>query len=116
MTNRAGFAPGEAREDWAILRALSDVLGKKLPFDSLPQLARQALCATTRISPASTRSRPATRGDIASGGEARRATEQGRVRVAGEGLLPDQPDRARLGRHGRMLGAGAQNGFRQAAE
>ena len=29
MTNRAGFAPGEAREDWAILRALSDVLGKR---------------------------------------------------------------------------------------
>jgi len=38
MTNRAGFAPGDAKEDWAILRALSDVLGKKLPFDSLPQL------------------------------------------------------------------------------
>ncbi|THV25565.1 NADH-quinone oxidoreductase subunit NuoG [Peteryoungia ipomoeae] len=38
MGNRAGFAPGEAREDWAILRALSDVLGNKLPFDSLSQL------------------------------------------------------------------------------
>jgi NADH-quinone oxidoreductase subunit G len=38
MANRAGFAPGEAKEDWAILRALSDVLGKKLPFDSLAQL------------------------------------------------------------------------------
>ncbi|MCZ2328220.1 NADH-quinone oxidoreductase subunit NuoG [Bartonella sp. F02] len=38
MTNRAGFAPGEAKEDWAILRALSDVLEKKLPFDSLLQL------------------------------------------------------------------------------
>ena len=38
MTNRAGFAPGDAREDWAILRALSDVLGKRLPFDSLAQL------------------------------------------------------------------------------
>ncbi|MBO9193895.1 NADH-quinone oxidoreductase subunit G [Rhizobium sp. 16-449-1b] len=36
--NRAGFAPGDAREDWAIIRALSDVLGKKLPFDSLSQL------------------------------------------------------------------------------
>lgn len=35
MSTRAGFAPGDAREDWAILRALSDVLGKKLPFDSL---------------------------------------------------------------------------------
>jgi NADH-quinone oxidoreductase subunit G len=38
MGNRAGFAPGDAREDWAILRALSDVLGKKLPFDSLAEL------------------------------------------------------------------------------
>ena len=38
MTNRAGFAPGEAKEDWAILRALSDVLGQRLPFDSLAQL------------------------------------------------------------------------------
>ena len=38
QTNRAGFAPGDAREDWAILRALSDVLGKRLPFDLLAQL------------------------------------------------------------------------------
>jgi NADH-quinone oxidoreductase subunit G len=38
MTNRANFGPGEAREDWAILRALSDILGQKLPFDSLTQL------------------------------------------------------------------------------
>ncbi|MEW9805085.1 NADH-quinone oxidoreductase subunit NuoG [Mesorhizobium sp. ZMM04-5] len=38
MASRAGFAPGGAKEDWAILRALSDVLGRKLPFDSLAQL------------------------------------------------------------------------------
>ena len=38
MGNRAGFAPGQAREDWAIIRALSEVMGKKLPFDSLSQL------------------------------------------------------------------------------
>jgi NADH-quinone oxidoreductase subunit G len=42
MANRAGFPPGEAREDWAIIRALSDVLGKKLPYDSL-QALRQAI-------------------------------------------------------------------------
>src|SRR5690606_30188267 len=29
MANRAGFAPGDAKEDWAILRALSDVLGRR---------------------------------------------------------------------------------------
>jgi NADH-quinone oxidoreductase subunit G len=40
MANRASFPPGDAREDWAILRALSDVLGRRLPFDSLPALRR----------------------------------------------------------------------------
>jgi NADH-quinone oxidoreductase subunit G len=35
---RANFPPGDAREDWAILRALSAVLGKTLPFDSAQQL------------------------------------------------------------------------------
>ena len=44
MANRAAFPPGDAREDWAILRALSGVLGLTLPYDSLPQL-RQALFA-----------------------------------------------------------------------
>jgi NADH-quinone oxidoreductase subunit G len=38
MAARAGFPPGDAREDWAILRALSDVLGRKLPYDSLSAL------------------------------------------------------------------------------
>ena len=38
MAARAGFPPGDAREDWAILRALSDVLGHKLPYDSLSAL------------------------------------------------------------------------------
>jgi NADH-quinone oxidoreductase subunit G len=42
IANRAAFPPGEAREDWAIVRALSDVLGKKLPYDSL-QALRQAV-------------------------------------------------------------------------
>ena len=37
-SNRACFAPGEAREGWAVLRALSAVLGKTLPFDTLAEL------------------------------------------------------------------------------
>ncbi|MBV2360569.1 NADH-quinone oxidoreductase subunit NuoG [Thalassococcus sp. CAU 1522] len=41
---RAGFAPGEAKENWAILRALSAELGATLPWDSLGAL-RQALLA-----------------------------------------------------------------------
>ncbi|HUC48446.1 MAG TPA: NADH-quinone oxidoreductase subunit NuoG [Xanthobacteraceae bacterium] len=42
MATRASFPPGDAKEDWAILRALSDVLKNKLPYDSLHAL-RQAL-------------------------------------------------------------------------
>ncbi len=38
LAMRAGFAPGEAKENWAILRALSAELGATLPFDSLAQL------------------------------------------------------------------------------
>ncbi|MEH6715903.1 NADH-quinone oxidoreductase subunit NuoG [Parasphingorhabdus flavimaris] len=55
-SNKAIFAPGDAREDWSILRALSDVMGKTLPFDSFeelrakmakdhPELAQEALVA-----------------------------------------------------------------------
>jgi NADH-quinone oxidoreductase subunit G len=44
VASRATFPPGEAREEWAILRALSDVLGVKLAYDSLAAL-RQALFA-----------------------------------------------------------------------
>ena len=32
---RATFPPGDAREDWAILRALSGALGRPLPYDNL---------------------------------------------------------------------------------
>jgi NADH-quinone oxidoreductase subunit G len=38
MARRAAFPPGDAREDWAILRALSEIAGAKLPYDSLAQL------------------------------------------------------------------------------
>ena len=38
IANRATFPKGEAREDWAIFRALSEHLGAKLPYDSLEQL------------------------------------------------------------------------------
>ncbi|WP_375202418.1 NADH-quinone oxidoreductase subunit NuoG [Hyphococcus sp.] len=44
LANRACFPPGEAREDWAILRALSDRVGKTLAYDDLFAL-RQAMIA-----------------------------------------------------------------------
>ena len=35
LARRAVFPPGEAREDWRILRALSGAVGHPLPFDTL---------------------------------------------------------------------------------
>ena len=43
---RATFAPGDAREDWTIFRAVSDLIGKPLPFDRFDQL-RAAMIADT---------------------------------------------------------------------
>jgi NADH-quinone oxidoreductase subunit G len=42
ITGRAAFPPGESREDWAVVRALSEAMGRKLPYDSLATL-RQAI-------------------------------------------------------------------------
>jgi len=44
LGERAVFPPGDAREDWAVIRALSEHLSHKLPFDNLREL-RQALYA-----------------------------------------------------------------------
>jgi NADH-quinone oxidoreductase subunit G len=52
------FPPGEAREDWAIIRALSEILGAALSFDSLSELHHQLFEAaphlkrTAQITPA----------------------------------------------------------------
>ena len=45
-SERATFPPGDAREDWTILRALSDLIGRPLPFDRFDQL-RAAMIADT---------------------------------------------------------------------
>jgi NADH-quinone oxidoreductase subunit G len=42
---RAVFPPGDAREDWKIVRALSGVLGKPLPFDNIQQLRAKLFAA-----------------------------------------------------------------------
>ncbi|MTJ05551.1 MAG: NADH-quinone oxidoreductase subunit G [Sediminimonas qiaohouensis] len=41
LAMRAGFAPGEAKENWAILRALSAEVDATLPWDSLAQLRQR---------------------------------------------------------------------------
>ena len=41
----AVFPPGEAREDWKILRAFSEVAGHTLPYDSLSEIRRRLVTA-----------------------------------------------------------------------
>ena len=41
QAHRAVFPPGEAREDWKIVRALSGLVGRPLPFDTLRELRRR---------------------------------------------------------------------------
>ncbi|MFZ5608925.1 MAG: NADH-quinone oxidoreductase subunit NuoG [Pseudomonadota bacterium] len=72
LAPRAVFPVGDAREDWTIIRALSDVIGETLPYDTLFEL-RQALvedhphfAAIDDITPAPWR-RPAAAGAIAGG-------------------------------------------------
>lgn len=38
LAQRAIFGPGEAREDWTIFRALSEVIGSTLSFDNIAEL------------------------------------------------------------------------------
>ena len=46
---RAGFAPGDAKENWAILRALSAEVGAALPFDTLAALRRQLIAEVPHL-------------------------------------------------------------------
>ena len=43
IAERCVFPKGQAKEDWAILRALSDHVGKTLPYDSLTQLRQKLI-------------------------------------------------------------------------
>lgn len=103
MTTRAGFAPGEAREDWAILRALSAVLGKTLPFDNLGQL-RAALYAAHAHLAAIDQIKAGDAGDIGKLAAHARQARQGGFCLARNRFLSHEPDCARVQRDGRMLG------------
>ncbi|HEY0274478.1 MAG TPA: NADH-quinone oxidoreductase subunit NuoG [Paenirhodobacter sp.] len=49
LTFRAGFAPGEAKENWAILRALSAETGAVLPWNDLAGLRRALIAAVPHL-------------------------------------------------------------------
>ncbi|MGC9420881.1 MAG: molybdopterin-dependent oxidoreductase, partial [Rhodovulum sp.] len=46
---RAGFPPGEAKENWAILRALSAEIGATLPYDTLAGLRQRLVKAAPHL-------------------------------------------------------------------
>jgi NADH-quinone oxidoreductase subunit G len=49
MTARAVFPPGGAREDWKIIRALSGILGRPLPFNNVAELRAKLFAACPHL-------------------------------------------------------------------
>ncbi len=106
FAERAIFPPGDAREDWAILRALSEAIGRQAAV----RLARRAAQGDVRGRAASCQGRPDRghrRRRARQSRRARRRLGRGAVRLAGRGFLPDQSCGPRLAHDGRMLGPGA---------
>ena len=101
MTSRAVFPPGDAREDWTILRALSGVLKHKLPFDTLNELRSKMFESL----PASGASRRCRAFRPRRHRETRQEQDQNRQRpprVEIQRLLSHQPDRPRLRADGEL--------------
>ena len=49
FAEKAVFAPGDAREDWTILRALADALGVTVGFDSFEQLQAKMIASAPAL-------------------------------------------------------------------
>ena len=109
---RAVFPKGDAREDWAILRALSERSARRLPYDSLAACAPRSPPPIPHLVQIDGSRRPTLRPSSAA--RRRSAARSSSAPFASRSrLLPHQPDRAGQ-RHGRMLGPG--EAARQAAE
>ena len=67
LGQRASYPPGEAREDWAILRALSERVGKPLPYDTLDQV-RSRLVAVNKVFAALDHQAPGAWGEFGAAG------------------------------------------------
>jgi len=66
-TKIAVFPPGDAREDWTIVRALSEALGHRLPYDT-PAAVRECLAAKSPVFGAIDRIVPAAWGPFGAEG------------------------------------------------
>ena len=94
------FPVGDAREDWTILRALSAVLGKTLPFDNLGQLRAKHRRRVSDAGERGHRAKVAGALDVAP----RVATHIGGDHLSDRRLLPHQPDRALVADDAALLG------------
>ena len=78
LGRRAAFAPGEGREDWTILRALSEALGHKLPYDDLAGLRARMIEVAPHFGRID-QIEPAPWGDFGRAGEMDAAPFEGQV-------------------------------------
>ncbi len=92
---RAGFPPGEAKEDWAILRALHPVLGKTSEVTTIADVRVRM----KQVNPlfAAVDQLVAAPWELVRAG---RADRRAAFRAGDRQLLPDQPDLSGLGDHG----------------
>ena len=96
MATRASFPPGDAREDWAILRALSDVLGQAAALRLARRAARRRCTRRIRIC-AHRADRAGRSGRSAQARGARRQSRQGAVPL-GDRAISISPIRSRAPR------------------
>ena len=116
MGKRAVFPKGEAREDWAILRALSERLGATLPYDTLDQLRAKLFADHPTFGQIDYV--PGAAGaalDLAALGGKGEVSRRA-VRSADQRLLPDQPHRPRQRDHGRVRRRSRRGAAKIAAE
>ena len=108
MATRASFPPGDAREDWAILRALSDVLRPAAALRFARSIAPGAVQGSSAFpesgSDRAGRCRPISK----SSRRAPAAPWSGAIPVQRRGFLFHQRHRALLGGDGGMFGDGAR--------
>ena len=100
QTVRAVYPPGSAKEDWKILRELSQRAGNTLPYDTIAQLRAAMYRSAPQLAALDTVEARAVSGleTLAKLSGRRRA---GAFCIGNRGLLSDEPDRPRLRRNGR---------------
>ena len=107
LGDRAVFPKGEAKEDWAILRALSERLGAKLPYDSLDQLRAKLFADHPTFGRIDYVPGPRRARSTSTRWARRARSPTRRSASADRRLLPDQPHRPRQRDDGRMRRPGS---------